>query len=189
MLHKAAWNAAMCRLPGGGLRFFDWRQDLSDAWQRFQGTVPVASDEQKPRALALRLSRAMFPFLPGQRPVRMRRVELWFEASNAKSARSHIIEFVPKRDCECKKGSEECCERYFLTCIASEDWPCLFHGVLEYPFPYLCEDRMEPIGEFLFGCDVGPVYRAYLICSYEAGPPERCLPRTEYCDNKCSSVC
>ena len=187
MLRQAAWNTASCRLPGDGLRFFDWRQDFSDTWQRFQATVPVAEEDEKPRALGLRLSRAMFPFLPGQRPVRMHRIELWFEAPNAKSARSHEIEFVPERDCECNPDTEECCERYFLTCIGSEDWPCLFHGVLEHPFPYLSGDRTEPIGEFLFPCDVGRVYRAFLICSYEAGPPERCLPVTDGCQATCKS--
>ncbi len=92
----------------------------------------------------------MFPYLPGQRPVRMRRVELWFEAQGVHSVRNHEIEFVPDRDCECEDGSEECCERYFLTCVASEDWPCLFHGVIEYPFPFLCDERQVTIGDFLF---------------------------------------
>ena len=135
------------------------------------------------------MSRAMFPFLPGQRPVRMRRVELWFEAQTRDGVRNHEIEFVPDRDCECDEGNEECCERYFLTCVASQDWPCLFHGVIEYPFPFLCDERPITIGDFLFPESVGVVHRAYLVCSYVAGPPERCLPRQPVCESDCAVLC
>lgn len=189
LLRKASWSAASCMLPGAGLRFFDWKQDFADAWQRFKATGPVMEQPDCERALTLRLSRGMFPYLPGQRPVRMRRLELWFEAQNCNGARNHEIEFVPKRDCECEDGSEECCERYFLTCVASEDWPCLFHGVIEYPFPFVCDERPVTIGDFLFAESVGAVHRAYLVCSYEAGPPERCMPKLPVCDSDCAVVC
>jgi len=189
MLRKASWAAASCLLPGAGLRFFDWRQDFADTWQRFRATVPAPERPDCTRALTLRMSRGMFPYLPGQRPVRMRRVELWFEAQGCSSVRNHEIEFVPERDCECEDGSEECCERYFLTCVASEDWPCLFHGVIEYPFPFLCDERQITIGDFLFPESAGIVHRAYLVCSYEAGPAERCLPKLPACDSDCESTC
>ncbi|WP_271589180.1 neuraminidase-like domain-containing protein [Bradyrhizobium sp. CCBAU 53415] len=186
-LRRASWAAASCMLPGAGLRFFDWRQDFSDSWQRFKALVPVV--EEPDCALTLRMSRSMFPYLPGQRPVRMRRVELWFEAQACHDVRNHEIEFVPGRECECDEENEECCERYFLTCVASEDWPCLFHGVIEYPFPFLRDDRPITIGDFLFPESVGVVHRAYLVCSYEAGPPERCLPRQPVCDRDCAVLC
>lgn len=187
MLRKASWAAASCLLPGAGLRFFDWRQDFADAWQRFKAAVPAADPPDCARELRLRMSRGMFPYLPGQRPVRMRRVELWFEAQSSCSVRNHEIEFVPEHKCE--DDSEECCERYFLTCVASEDWPCLFHGVLEYPFPFLYDERHTTIGDFLFPASAGVIHRAYLVCSYEAGPAERCLPRTATCDSDCKNVC
>ena len=87
MLQKASWAAAFCLLPGAGLRFFDWRQDFADAWQRFKAAVPAAKRPDCTRALTLRMSRGMFPYLPGQRPVRMRRVELWFEAQGCSGCR------------------------------------------------------------------------------------------------------
>ncbi len=189
ILQKASWAAASCLLPGAGLRFFDWRQDFADTWQRFKEAVSTAEQADGTRPLTLRMSRSMFPYLPGQRPVRMRRVELWFEAQSASSGvRNHEIEFVPDRDCECEDGNEECCERYFLTCVASEDWPCLFHGVIEYPFPFLSGERQITIGDFLFPEGVGVVHRAYLVCSYETGPAERCLPKLPTCDSECKSV-
>lgn len=189
MLQKASWAAATCLLPGGGLRLFDWRQDFAESWQRFKIASPAADSPERTRALALRMSRGMFPYLPGQRPVRMHRLELWFEAQGRDDVRNHEIEFVPNRDRECEDDSEECCERYFLTCVASEDWPCLFHGVIEYPFPFLHDDRLVMIGDFLFPESVGEVLRAYLVCSYEAGPAERCLPNSPACDRECTSVC
>lgn len=190
MLQKASWAAASCLLPGAGLRFFDWRQDFADTWQRFKAVESAAEQADCTRPLTLRMSRGMFPYLPGQRPVRMRRVELWFEAQSASSGVwNHEIEFVPDSYCECEDGNEECCERYFLTCVASEDWPCLFHGVIEYPFPFLRDERQVTIGDFLFPEGVVVVHRAYLVCSYETGPAERCLPKLSTCDSKCKSVC
>ncbi|WP_373509400.1 neuraminidase-like domain-containing protein [Thiocapsa sp.] len=189
MLRKASWAAASCLLPGAGLRLFDWRQDFTEAWQRFKAAAAANKSPDCTHALTLRMTRGMFPYLPGQRPVRMRRVELWFEAQGCDGARNHEIEFVPDRDCECEDGSEECCEREFLTCVASEDWPCLFHGVIEYPFPFLSEERQVTIGDFLFPESVGVVHRAYLVCSYEAGPAERCLPKQPTCGSDCEIVC
>ncbi|MFM0007486.1 hypothetical protein PQR57_41890 [Paraburkholderia dipogonis] len=189
LLGKASWAAASCLLPGAGLRFFDWRRDFSDSWQRFKAAEATAEGLDCTNALTLRMHRGMFPFLPGQRPVRMHRVDLWFEAQGSEAVRNHEIEFVPNRHCESAEGSEECCERYFLTCVASEDWPCLFHGVTEYPFPFLRDERQLTIGDFLFPDGVGVVHRAYLVCSYEAGPPERCLPKQRTCDSECKSVC
>ena len=189
MLRRASWAAASCLLPGAGLRFFDWRQDFPDTWHRFKATAPASDPPDCARTLSLRMSRSMFPYLPGQRPVRMRRIELWFEAQGCEGVRNHEIEFVPDRACECEDGSEECCERYFLTCVASEDWPCLFHGVIEYPFPFLSDERQVTIGDFLFPEGVGVVHRAYLVCSYEAGSPERCFPTLPTCDSECKIVC
>lgn len=189
MLQKASWAAASCLLPGAGLRFFDWRQDFTEAWHRFKAIVPAFDRSECMRALTLRMSRSMFPYLPGQRPVRMRRLELWFEAQGNGSIRNHEIEFVPNRTCECDDGSEECCERYFLTCVASEDWPCLFHGVIEYPFPFLCDEQQIKIGDFQFPECVGLVHRAYMVCSYEAGKAERCLPMQPNCDMECKDIC
>jgi hypothetical protein len=188
-LETASWAAASCRLPGGGLRLFDWRQDFADAWQRFKAAMAATESPDCTHALTLRMTRGMFPYFPGKRPVRMRRAELWFEAEGGRSVRNHDIEFVPDRDCKCEGGSEECCDRYFLTCVTSEDWPCLFHGVIEYPFPFLCDERQVMIGDFLFPESVGVVHRAYLICSYEAGRAERCLPKQPTCDNECKIVC
>jgi hypothetical protein len=61
--------------------------------------------------------------------------------------------------------------------------------VIEYPFPYLGDDRQVTIGDFLFPDSVGVVHRAYLVCSYEAGPAERCLPKLPACDSDCQTSC
>lgn len=189
MLRNASWAAASCLLPGAGLRFFEWKTDFADTWQRFQASMTASDTPEHVHALTLRMNRGMFPYLPGEQPVRMRRIELWFEAQGSAATHNHEIEFVPNRDCEHENDSEECCERYLLTCVASEDWPCLFHGVLEYPFPFLHDERQGAIGDFLFPESVGVVHRSYLVCSYEADPAERCLPKLPACDGGCKSVC
>ena len=192
MLRRASWAAASCMLPGAGLRFFDWRQDFSDAWQRFKLEETAALQCGGVRSLALRMSRAMFPFLPGRRPIRMHRVELWFEANPCDGIRNLEIEFVPGRDTQgkpCCLEGEECCERYIVACVTSEDWPCLFHGVLEYPFPYLLDECSVAIGGFEFPEAAGEIHRAYLVCSYQAGEPERCLPPVSGCEQDCLTRC
>jgi hypothetical protein len=61
--------------------------------------------------------------------------------------------------------------------------------VIEYPFPFLRDDHPITIGDFMFTESVGVVHRAYLVCSYEAGAPERCLPRLPVCDSDCEVLC
>jgi hypothetical protein len=134
----------------------------------------------------------MFPYLPGRRPVRMRRVQLWFEARPGDGVRNLDVEFVPGRGHPHRRhrdDAEDCCERYVLTCVASTDWPCLFHGTLDYPFPYLDDDCPVDIGDFLIPECAGEVNRAYLLCSYEAGEAERCMPEIPGCEPDCLTRC
>lgn len=130
----------------------------------------------------------MFPYLPGQRPVRMRRLELWFEARGCDGAQNHALQFVPERD-GCGADSEECCVRYLVTCVASADYPCLYHGVLDFPFPWLHDECQVKIGDFLFPHQAGTVLRAYMVCSYEAGQAERCLAPAAPCPDACRTSC
>ncbi|QNB00114.1 hypothetical protein [Massilia sp. Se16.2.3] len=190
VLREASWAAASNMLPGGGLRYFDWARDFSDAWHRFTAGFLADRRELCARRLALRMHRGMFPYLPGQRPVRMRRPEIWFEARTCEEGVRNVeLEFVPDRDLPCGDDGETCCERYQLTCVASADWPCLFHGVLDYPFPYLEEDCARQIGEFVFPETVSAVRKAYLVCSYEAGAPQRCLAPADVCPEGCRTPC
>ncbi|MFM5885377.1 MAG: neuraminidase-like domain-containing protein [Novosphingobium sp.] len=189
-LGRASWAAASCMLPGGGLRMFDWRQDLSEAWQRFKMEEQAEAGGAAGPALALRMNRSMFPYLAGERPVRMHRVSLWFEARPCDGANNLQVEFIPGRDEHGKvlcHGDDECCERYAITCVASADWPCLFHGVLDFPFPYLEDERPTAIGAFAFPETAGEIRRAYMVCSYEAGEPRRCLPQVPGCEPECLS--
>ena len=54
---------------------------------------------------------------------------------------------------------------------------------------YAHDDTPVTIGDFLFPREAGAVHRAYLVCSYEAGPPERCLPRPAPCHGACGGGC
>lgn len=63
---------AQRHLPGSGVRFFDFRHELSDAWHRFR---QPHQDGQSKRQLDVRLKRNMFPFIPGRSIVRIERLD------------------------------------------------------------------------------------------------------------------
>ncbi|MEA2343066.1 MAG: hypothetical protein QOF63_1235, partial [Thermoanaerobaculia bacterium] len=167
---EGASDAAQRHLTTDGVRYFDVASDFSDAWQIFQSQ---ARDEDCDRTLALRLRRAMFPFLPGDRPVEIQRMDLFFEASCARPGNSHVVEFLAEH----RHGEAECCcELQEIACIASSEWPCLFHGVIETTIPPLGPHGHYDMGAFRFPDGVGEIRRAYLICGYQALEMERCEP-------------
>jgi hypothetical protein len=179
VLRHAASAATECCLPGGGLRFFDVRQDFSDAWQRFQNPTPC---DENPRVLSLRLGRNMFPFLSGHRGVKVSRVGLYFEAANAEPSRSHVVEFLSGHHLGPKHRGNCECELPTITCVASSEWPCFYHGVLEIENESLPRQGLREIGAFRFPKRVGTIERAYIVCRYHATASERCqVPECACC--------
>lgn len=71
-LRVAANEVAQRHLPGSGVRFFDFRHELPDAWHRFR---QPHQDGQSKRQLDVRLKRNMFPFIPGRSIVRIERLD------------------------------------------------------------------------------------------------------------------
>ena len=56
--------------------------------------------------------------------------------------------------------------RLRIECVASKEWPGLFHGVLETELPLLHQDGYRDIGTFRFHRGVGEISRAFLLCGY-----------------------
>jgi hypothetical protein len=54
-----------------------------------------------------------------------------------------------------------------IVCVASEEWPGLYHGVLNIPLGPLSWERASNLGTFRFPRDTGPVSHVYLFCGYE----------------------
>jgi len=165
VLRRAANENAQHHLPGDGLQFFDFRHDLPEAWHRFQS---VLTGEGARRLLGLRLGRNMFPFLPGHRELRINRLELLFEAPEAEPSHHLLVEFlVGKRIGHRKEDREDDDKVYAIDCIASADWPGLYHGVLDIELGPLHHNADHDLGAFRFPCDSGVVSNAFLFCGYE----------------------
>jgi hypothetical protein len=164
VLRRAANESAQEHLPGAGLRLFDVRHDLPEAWHRLHRPG-------EPGLLPLRLGRERFPFLPGRREVRVRRLALLFELAEPDGRDSLPVRFLARHERE--HGAGEACEcgGIDVDCVASGEWPCLYHGVLDLPDGRLGDagrGREHDLGELRFPCEAGGVTRAFLVCAYDA---------------------
>ena len=80
----------------------------------------------------------------------------------------HVIEFTPHTHHDAHP--EECeCDDIDVRCVASDAWPGLYYGVVDYTVgPLHDEHRREVTLEF--PPTVGEVLRVYVLCYYEAVP-------------------
>lgn len=168
ILRQAANDVAQKYLPGAGVRLFDLRQELPEAWHLF------SEDGGSPRQVRLKLSQNMFPFLPGHRNVSINRIGILVEAPGANPSAHRVIKFVVNDGNKYLKGEWDDCDMQDIYCIASAEWPCLYHGVLDVKLGPLCADEVRDLGTFIFSCDTGTVLRAFLFCGYSATPPREC---------------
>ena len=159
MLRRAASEVAQDKLPDAGLCFFDLKHDLPDAWHRLQSGH---ADASSPRQLSLRLSRNMFPYLPGDRELHIHHLELLFEAPGAEPSAHHSIEFLIG---DAARDPRQC-EVQTVECIASADWPGLYHGVLEVPLGSLTQAGYHDLGTVRFPSDIGEIQDVFLFCGY-----------------------
>ncbi|MDH3602837.1 MAG: insecticidal toxin complex protein, partial [Candidatus Tectomicrobia bacterium] len=133
-LRQAANECAQLNLPGAGVRFFDVRRELPEAWHMFAG---VTSHYPDAKELGIQLSRNMFPYLTGNKKIGVHRLEILFEAPGAHPSAHHIVEFlVGQRAGQINEGKLDC-DVYSIACVADANWPGLFHGVLEIDFEAL----------------------------------------------------
>jgi len=166
VLRAAANDVAQRYLPGSGVRFFDLRHEFPDAWHRFRNPRP---DGRPERQLDIHMERDMFPFIPGRHNVRINRLDIFFRAPGAKPSTHHEVEFlIPYRDWY-GEGDEAEVERHTITCVASAEWPELYHGVLELKrYPIAVHGERRHVGRFCFPDRMGHVSQAFLFCGYEA---------------------
>lgn len=164
-LRWAANEVAQQNLPGAGLRFFDINHEFPDVWHRFQS---CSGDRKLLRQLVLRLDRNMFAFLPGRRDLWINRLDLFFEAPGAEPSAHQVVEFLVGYNRGGHISEDRCeCEVQNIHCIASAEWPGLYHGVLDVRLGPLSQSREPDLGTFRFPPDIGVVSRAFLFCSYD----------------------
>ncbi|HEX8353589.1 MAG TPA: hypothetical protein VF611_11860, partial [Pyrinomonadaceae bacterium] len=162
-LRRAANDCAQQNLPGAGVRFFDVRREFPEAWHLF---ADVSPDRAARRELGIQLGRNMFPYLPSNKRISVRRLEILFATPGADPSAHHVVEFLagwragrlPAEDCDTDVLS--------VACVASAEWPGLFHGVLDVDLESLGASGQQDLGVFRFPRDVGEVKDAYLFCGY-----------------------
>ncbi|HEX7734070.1 MAG TPA: neuraminidase-like domain-containing protein [Ktedonobacteraceae bacterium] len=162
IVRREANEVAQRHLPGAGLRFFDVKHELADTWHRFQG---MSGDERSARHLPLRLSRDMFPFIPGHWELRVNRLEIFFQAPEAEPGAHHRVAFLVNAGLP---GDQDEKAVHDVECIASTEWPGLYHGVLDLPLGPLGQRGNHELGTLVFPLSADLISRVFLVCQYEA---------------------
>jgi hypothetical protein len=173
LLRQAAATAARARLPGDGRRMFDMKRELPEAWTLFDPPGEHHAGAAA-RIIRLKLSRNMFPFLPGRRPVQIHRLGLLIEAEGATPSAHRTVRFVANLGHQYRAQQWDDCDSRDIECVASADWPCLYHGELDVTLHTLCSDEGEEVGALIFPADCGPITKAFLFCDYTADLPALC---------------
>jgi hypothetical protein len=168
ILRHAANDVAQKYLPGNGVRLFDVKQELPEAWQLF------SEEGGSHKKVRVKLSQNMFPFLSGHRNVSINRIGLLIEAPGANPSASHVVKFIRNNGHHYLKGKWDICDMEEIVCVASKDWPCFYHGVLDVQLGPLCSDETLDLGTLIFPCEFGLVVRAFLLCDYSATLPREC---------------
>ncbi len=122
--------------------------------------------EETPKELGLRLGRNMFPYLVGNRDLRINRLEILFEAPGADPSAQRVVEFLVGHKIGHTHEDRCECEVQTIYCIASAEWPGLYHGVLDVQLGPLNRGGYHDLGTFRFLSDSGEISHAFLFCGY-----------------------
>lgn len=156
VLRQAANEAAQSFLPREGLRFFDVKHEMPDAWRLFR------EDKGQPeKKLGLWLNQAMFPYLPNKQAVTVNRLELFFQAVPPYPEDEIEVNFNLQAESSDKHDNLE------IYCRRGDEPADLYHGVLELETKSLNSGKKERIGEFVFPRANGDILNVFLFCRYE----------------------
>lgn len=163
-LRRAANKVAQRYLPGSGWRLFDVRHEFPDAVGLFKriDREMIIHEHLGGRNLPLRLSRRMFPFLPGHREVYVIRVDLFIKSHCAVPG-----EYIKVEYCH---GADELNE---IACIATCEWPRLYHGTIQVNLGPLSGPHEFGHLRFPEHCDIENLY---LLTRYEVHEMDPCRP-------------
>ncbi len=161
-LRRAAHEVAQQYLPDAGVRLFDVQHEMPNAWQRFQAAPGGYEGADKARALELQLGRNLFAFLPGDRDVTVTRLGLLFEVPGAEPSMHVPVELVTD------PGASDCAVET-IECVASEEWPGFYHGVIEVTVGPLGQGKPRALGTLRFPSGLQEIARLFLVCGYHAG--------------------
>jgi hypothetical protein len=170
VLRSAASEAARARLPDAGQRLIDVRMELPDVWQRFTGQ-PLSG----PRTVQLPIERDLFPFLPGLPALRITQLIIFFSAPAATTdgispAADQMIGLTVTRPAV-MQGSGCPGEEQLVDCVASAEWPGLFHGVARVDITPVAAPGAAPVVTLKVPAETGVVDDLFVVCVYEMKTP------------------
>jgi hypothetical protein len=100
--------------------------------------------------------------------VRITRLELFFEVDDPGCVAGHVVRFVSEHE-RAHAADEDCaCAGREIECVASPEWPCLFHGIVDLELPPLGAGGPRDLGEFRFPLAGRSIRRMFLVCGYRA---------------------
>jgi len=171
VLADAATASVQSGLPDAGRRAFDVRSEFPDAWRQLGHELRCDGDGAR---LEVCLDRSLFAFVPGNRAVEVRRVELLLEIDPLHHAEPspahHLVALTMPPPRGCKHGHEPCIERTF-ECVASTAWRGLYHGGIDIDLGPLRGDANGPLTFFLPKA-IGRLRRLFVMCEYELAEHE-----------------
>jgi hypothetical protein len=182
LLRTAASRAAHGRLPGAGWTFFDVRHEFPDAWELFQ---TAGRKNNHAKRLDLRLTRNLFPFVPGGRELWVDKIVILFETPDDPASECdaggecscpekkiipvHKVTFAPGRGCREERDEE----KEFL-CTANDAWPNLYYGAIEKRLGPLGGKAFHHEAIFRFPSTLHEIPRVFVLCRYEIRTPSDC---------------
>ena len=179
MLRRAANENARKHLPGEGWCFFDVRHDFPDSWELLRMASSQEQErekgkEKRHKQLNLRLTRRMFPYVPGCPDLRIEGITLLFEARQPRHDCCEVGECaclkLQLRDSyevglllkpECEAGRRH--DRIEAACVTSEGCSNLYVGEYKIDVPRIVGD--VPV-TFEFPHDVEEISRVFLFCHF-----------------------
>ena len=160
LLQRAARECAAMRLPGDGVRLIDARRETGGQWGLHE------APSGRTQLLGMPITRSMLPFVSGDKKVEINRVEVLFEAPNARPSTHHTLSFYAGQALKgldpdtCKEGVHS------MVCVGDSAWPGFYHGVQQVDrVPLDCAEPND-IGVLLFPPDMGVIREAYLLIGY-----------------------
>jgi Tc toxin complex TcA C-terminal TcB-binding domain len=185
-LRQAANEQAQRRLPGDGLCLVDVAHDLPDMWYELRRHPDDPDDRdgrdgrrrsgagrhrERARRAALRLSRAMFPFIPAPRQLCVTAITFLIDVRCTVAGEHHTLRYYPSRP---DPGGEfERVEFEEVECVTSDQWPGMFCGVLsEVDFGRIAADEQTMLGTVELPPTLAEPARMWLLCTYrtDCGP-------------------
>jgi Tc toxin complex TcA C-terminal TcB-binding domain/Protein of unknown function (DUF2934) len=173
MLLRAASEAARKHFPGSGWCFFDVRHEFPDAWQLLRSS---SREKEWGAKLDLRLDRKMFPFIPGGAELSITKMAILFSGFEPEGCERPRME-----ECPCPQDGKPACrvvefthgprgcdgDSVRVSCIASEEWPDLYYGILDAQVGPLGTNGRRSELAFRFPVETGELERIFLLCRYE----------------------